>query len=30
MKARTIEIIRDPVPEEDLPRHRLVAVFKKK
>ena len=29
MTAETIEIIRDPSPEEDLPRHRLVAIFKK-
>lgn len=30
MNAITIEIIRDKAPEEELPRHRLVAVFKKK
>jgi hypothetical protein len=30
MKAVTIEIIRDESPEETLPRHRLVAIFKKK
>lgn len=30
MEAVTIEVIRDKAPEETLPRHRLVAVFKKK
>lgn len=30
MKAITIEVIRDSVPEEELPRTRLVAIFKKK
>lgn len=30
MEAITIEVIRDQAPEEELPRSRLVAVFKKK
>ena len=30
MKAITIEIIRDQVPEEEIPRSRIVAIFKKK
>jgi hypothetical protein len=30
LKKVTIEIIRDSAPEEELPRHRLVAIFKKK
>ena len=30
MKKITIEIVRDHAPEEELPRYRIVAVFKKK
>ena len=30
MKAITVEVIRDPSPDETLPRHRLVAIFRKK
>ena len=30
MKTKTIEIVRDQVPDEDLPRQRIVAIFQKK
>ena len=30
MKTKTIDIIRDQVPDEDLPRQRIVAIFQKK